>query len=154
MNIEIVPFQPQNAKIFKDLNVAWLEKFFVVEPHDEEVLTNCKKNIIDAGGYIYFAKVENTLVGCFAYLKIEDGVYELTKMAVDPKFQGKGIGQELLKFAIDLALKNKFKQVLLYSNRKLENAIYLYRKFGFVEIPLEKDNPYQRADIKMLLGGL
>ena len=33
----------------------------------------------------------------------------------------------------------------------LENAIHPYRKYGFKELALEKDNPYKRANIKMLL---
>ncbi|MCF8714795.1 GNAT family N-acetyltransferase [Joostella atrarenae] len=154
MNIDIIPFEEAYAPQFKALNVAWLEKFFVVEPHDKEVLANCKKNIIDTGGYIFFAKIEETIVGCFAFMKIKDGVYELTKMAVSAAFQGKKIGQQLLKFSINFAKEKNFKEVLLYSNRKLENAIYLYHKYGFIEVPLEKNTPYQRADIKMILEGL
>ncbi|MCH4565628.1 hypothetical protein MKP05_21290, partial [Halomonas sp. EGI 63088] len=62
MNVEIIPFKTEYATTFKDLNVAWLKKYFVVEPHDEEVLSNCKENIIDKGGYIYFAKVKDTII--------------------------------------------------------------------------------------------
>ncbi|MCM5663571.1 GNAT family N-acetyltransferase [Galbibacter mesophilus] len=154
MHVEIIPFQSKYATIFRDLNVAWLEKYFVVEPHDKEVLSRCEETIINPGGYIYFAKVDNTIVGCFALMKMSDGVFELTKMAVSPAYQGKKIGQELLKFTIETAKKEKFKQLLLYSNRKLENAIYLYRKYGFEEVTLEKNNPYQRADIKMVYKGI
>ncbi|MDO7619507.1 MAG: GNAT family N-acetyltransferase, partial [Flavobacteriaceae bacterium] len=40
---------------------------------------------------------------------------------------------------------------ILYSSRQLENAIHLYRKKGFVEIPVEKEVHYERCDIKMEL---
>ena len=36
----------------------------------------------------------------------------------------------------------------MYSNTVLENAIRLYRRLGFKEIPLEKGN-YERSNIKM-----
>ena len=32
-----------------------------------------------------------------------------------------------------------------------ENAIYIYRKYGFIEVPVEANSPYQRSDIKMEL---
>ncbi|MEL4308379.1 GNAT family N-acetyltransferase [Joostella sp. CR20] len=150
MKFEIVPFQPQYANIFKDLNVEWLEKHFVVEKHDEDVLANCKENIIDTGGAIYFAKIDKNIVGCFAFYKIGENRFELTKMAVSPNFRGQKIGQQLLQFAINAAKEKQFDELLLYSSRKLENAIYLYRKYGFIEVPLEENSPYKRADIKMV----
>ena len=43
------------------------------------------------------------------------------------------------------------KKVIIYWNRKLENAIYLYKSFGFTEVELEKKSNCQRADIKLEL---
>ena len=40
---------------------------------------------------------------------------------------------------------------LLFNRTKLENAIYIYKKYGFVEIPVKKESPYARCDIKMEL---
>ena len=40
---------------------------------------------------------------------------------------------------------------MLYSNTILENAVYIYRKYGFVEIPMEENSPYERSNIKMEL---
>jgi ribosomal protein S18 acetylase RimI-like enzyme len=37
----------------------------------------------------------------------------------------------------------------LYSNTQLEPAINLYKKFGFLEIPVEKSE-YARCNIKMV----
>ena len=72
-------------------------------------------------------------------------------MAVSPESRGQNIGQKLLQYCIDFAAKKQLKALLLYSNTKLENAIYLYRKYGFKELQLETDSPYKRSDIKMLL---
>ena len=41
------------------------------------------------------------------------------------------------------------KSLILYSNRKLKNAIYLYHQFGFEEVDMEQNSPYLRANIKM-----
>jgi len=149
--IEIIPFDEKYIADFYNLNVEWLKTFFYVEPHDEEVLSNAKSYIVDQGGHIFFAKDGDQIAGTVALMKIEDGVFELSKMAVSPKFRGKKIGQKLMQYCIDFAKQQHFTKFILYSNRKLENAIYIYEKYGFVEIPIEADNPYARGNIKMEL---
>ncbi len=150
-NVEIIPFDPKYAKDFADLNIEWLEKYFVVEPLDKEILLQCEEYIINKGGYIFFAKVDDQIAGTFSLIKVEENVYELGKMAVSPKFQGKRIGQKLMQFCIDFCKNQGWSKVILYSNRILENAIHIYRKYGFEEISMEKDPLYKRSNIKMQL---
>ena len=146
----ITDFTPKYAKDFKTLNLAWLEKYFWVEPHDEEVLSNPQSYIIDRGGFIFYVLDKNNVVATAAFMNEPHG-WELSKMAVKEDYQGEGIGQKLLQHCIDFAKSKKWSSIMLYSNTKLESAIHLYRKNKFVEIPLEKENPYERADIKMEL---
>ncbi|MBQ51314.1 MAG: GNAT family N-acetyltransferase [Leeuwenhoekiella sp.] len=134
---------------FKQLNLHWLEQYFVVEPHDDEVLSDPYRFIIEPGGDILVVLLEEKVAGVVALMPDENGVFEMTKMAVDSNLRGQKIGQKLLQYTLDFARAKGLDQLILYSNRKLENAIYLYRKFGFEEIPLETPNPYERADIKM-----
>ncbi len=151
MSFEIIPFRDQYADDFRDLNLAWLKKYFWVEAHDEEVLGKPEHYIISPGGNIFFVKEGNDIIGTVALMKMEDGVFELTKMAVTPEYQGKKIGQKLIEHTLDYARKQGWKRLIIYSNRKLENAIYIYKKYGFQEIPIEGNNPYARGDIKMKL---
>ncbi|HBT08672.1 MULTISPECIES: GNAT family N-acetyltransferase [Leeuwenhoekiella] len=134
---------------FKQLNLHWLEQYFVVEPHDDEVLSDPYRFIIEPGGDILVVLLEEKVAGVVALMPDENGVFEMTKMAVDSNLRGQKIGQKLLQYTLDFARAKGLDQLILYSNRKLGNAIYLYRKFGFEEIPLETPNPYERADIKM-----
>lgn len=151
MSVIIVPFDKKYKKAFYDLNIEWLDTFFYVEDFDKEVLSNPEKYVIDPGGFIFFAIQENRVVGTVALMKSEKGIFELTKMAVLPTERGKKIGQQLLKHCITFGRELPMKKIFLYSNTILENAIYLYRKFGFIEIPVEADNPYERSNIKMEL---
>ena len=82
-------------------------------------------------------------------LKVEQTVYEFTKMAVDEKFQGLKIGRLLAETAIVKAKSMGASKIILYSHTSLTTAIGLYRKLGFVEVPV--DGPYKRSDIKMEL---
>ena len=149
MSVEIISFEPKYALSFKALNIAWLEKYFYVESHDADLLENCEQTIINKGGFIFFAKYQDAIVGCFSFIKIDEKIYELGKMAVDPKYQGLKIGQALMDHAISFARTNNWSKILLYSNTKFENAIYIYTKYGFQEIDLESDTPYERSNIKM-----
>ncbi|RZN82684.1 MAG: GNAT family N-acetyltransferase [Winogradskyella sp.] len=152
MDISLIGYDSKYKQYFYDYNIEWLETFFYVEPYDREVLSKPETYIINKGGHIFFAKGNEVILGTVALMPTEDiGVFELTKMAVLPEARGQRIGQKLLQHCIDFAKSEQLKGLLLYSNTKLENAIYLYRKYGFIELELEKDNPYERADIKMLL---
>ena len=152
MPIKIIPFENQYATDFYNLNIEWLNTFFYVESYDQEVLSNPDQYILNKGGHIFFAQHDKDIVGTVALMPTKDyGVYELTKMAVSPNQRGLKIGQQLMQFCIDFAKEKQFKALMLYSNTILENAIYIYRKYGFIEIPVEENSPYKRSNIKMIL---
>ena len=151
MEINIINFQDNFEKDFFDLNIEWLEYFFQVEEYDYEVLSNSKKYIINKGGKIFFAELAGNIIGTVALMPTKNKlVFELTKMAVKPDYRNKGIGKKLLKKCIDYSKSNSYSSIILYSNKKLNNAIHLYRNFGFKEIKMEKKSPYLRANIKMV----
>lgn len=127
----------------------WLEKYFVAEPYDVEVLSNPEKYILEKGGNIYFVAEDGIPKGAVALMNNEYGELELTKMGVDESAQGKGYGNLLIQHCIDKAKEMGGKDLILYSSTKLSPAIHLYKKFGFVEIPVEKSE-YARCDIKMI----
>ena len=149
-NLEIIAYQPVYAKDFYNLNVAWLEKYFYVEPYDKKVLSNPQKYVIDAGGFIFFAKHNNEIVGVVALIN-QKTFFELSKMAVSPEYQGLKIGLSLMNFCVEFARNQQWKSITLYSHRKLTPAISLYRKIGFKEVEVEKEVHYERANIKMVL---
>lgn len=142
-------FTPEDAKAFKALNIEWLETYFVVEPIDELVLSNPQTEIINKGGFVFMACIEEKTVGTFAYIKKGAGIFEFSKMAVAPALRGQGIGNQMMQFAIRFAEQHHWSKILLYSNTILENSIYLYRKYGFQEVPMEKNIIYSRGNIKM-----
>ena len=151
MEINIINFQDNFEKDFYDLNIEWLEYFFQVEEYDYKVLSNSKKYIINKGGKIFFAETAGNIIGTVALMPTKNKlVFELTKMAVKPEYRNKGIGKKLLKKCIDYSKSNNHSSIILYSNKKLNNAIHLYRNFGFKEIKMEKKSPYLRANIKMV----
>lgn len=147
-NIQIINFSDDLKEPIKTLNYEWLEKYFQVEKNDVISLSNPKEEIIDKGGFIFYAKLYDEIIGTASLLKKSETVFELGKMAVSEKAQGYKIGTLLLEHCVKFATQKEIKTLILYSNTQLKSAIHLYRKYGFYEIELEK-GLYERADIKM-----
>ena len=149
---EIINSKIEYEKHFYDLNIAWLKEFFLVEDYDQKILSNPQKHIINKGGSIFFAKKNKKIIGVVALMPTDEfDVFELTKIGVKKSFRNQGVGRLLINKCIKKVKLDKLKKVIIYSNRKLENAIYLYKSFGFTEVELEKKFNYQRADIKLEL---
>ncbi|MGX5174600.1 bifunctional helix-turn-helix transcriptional regulator/GNAT family N-acetyltransferase [Aliikangiella sp. IMCC44653] len=149
-NVEIIHFENQYAADFYRLNRNWLEKYFYVEALDHEILSQPKENIIEKGGFILLARLDEKIIGTAALIVAENNQLELSKMSVDDDYQGLGIGEKLARAAITQYRATDCSGLYLESNRKLTPALNLYRKLGFVEAPCPFDTShYTRADIYM-----
>ena len=150
-NVTIIPFTDALAANFAVLNKAWLTKYFEIEPLDDKMLGNPVKYYINEGGFIYFALLNGEITGTIALLKVSDTIFELSKMAVDEKFQGRKIGNKLIDYVLQEGRRLELERIILYSNTLLVPAIHLYEKFGFKEV-IGFKSEYKRANIKMELA--
>lgn len=151
MSCQIIAYEPQHQSHFEQLNRRWLEAYFRVEPIDQQVLGHPQHYIIDPGGQILMAQVGEHIVGTCALKYHHRDEFELTKMAVDPGFQGQGIGVQLLTAAIGRFQQSPAQLLWLETNHILTTAIGLYQKFGFRRIGSgpRPGSDYQRADYYM-----
>lgn len=147
--VQIRDYTPAYQLAFEKLNREWIEKYFWMEPVDFDVLQSPDEHIIKHGGSILMAELANEIAGTVALKRVDEKVFEFTKMAVDEKFRGKKVGQALAEAAIEKARSKGADKIILYSNTILAPAISLYKKIGFKEIPV--DGPYKRSNIKMEL---
>ena len=102
------------------------------------------------GGEIFFALVNNLVIGTAAMIPFPKSKIELAKMTVQKEYRGKGLSKILLKRCIDYAKASKAKEIFLISNSRLLSARKLYDKFGFTEVDLDS-NKYKRGNYKMVL---
>lgn len=150
-DVKIVPYQPKYKDAFYRLNEEWIKKYFKMEKPDRDALDNPKGYILDKGGFIYVAILEKEPVGVCALIWREDlQCYELAKMAVSPKAQGKNIGYLLGRAVIEKAAALGADRVFLESNTILKPAIRLYEKLGFKKV-VGPPTPYERCNIQMEL---
>jgi GNAT superfamily N-acetyltransferase/DNA-binding MarR family transcriptional regulator len=150
--VRIVAYQPEYQQAFRNLNVAWISRYFKMEEADYRALDHPQSYILDKGGHILVALYQGEPVGVCALIKMDHPVfdYELAKMAVDPAAQGKNIGFLLGKAVLDKARELGAKKVFLESNTLLKPAINLYYKLGFEKIT-GYPSPYERSNIQMLV---
>ena len=149
--LRIVPYTPEMASHFYRLNAEWLSKHYTIEPFDHEVLSNPQKHILDPGGAIFFAVLNDEVVGTCALMLDAPGVFELTKMGVTESRQGLGIGRQLIDAAIAEFRRRRGRELFLESNSKLQPALRLYRSVGFEQQPdIKPGSHYARADVYMI----
>jgi len=149
--LKVIAFQPELRAYFYSLNADWLQKFFYLEEIDHRILSNPEEEILQPGGAIFFAKVGDAVVGTCALIADTGGVLELSKMGVDPSYQGLGIGRALIEAAIAEFRTRKGTQLHLETHSKLRPAIALYESVGFVHQATSKpDSLYARSDVFMI----
>ncbi len=149
--IRIIDYESKHRADFESLNRVWIEKYFEMEPRDEYILTNPDEAILQKGGHSLVALYDGFVSGVVALVKLNDETYELSKMGVDENFRRKGIAEALSRAAFQKAKELKSRNIILFSNTRLEPAIQLYRKLGFKEVPLGEFSEYTRSNIKMEL---
>ena len=122
-----------NDLISKNI-LQWNEKY----PNRDIFLSDIEKK------NLFILKNNSGIIGCIAlshekdieytdvkWLTKDDKNLYLHRLAVDPKFQKKGIGKLLMDFAEDFARDNKFKSVRLdtFSKNERNNRFYRSRKY-------------------------
>ena len=151
--VKIADYQPEYAGAFKMLNEEWISSYFKMEEADYRSLDNPQGYILDQGGHILVALLNDEVVGVCALMKMNDEEhdFELAKMAVSPSVQGKSIGWLLGQAALNKAALLGAKKVYLESNTILKPAINLYHKLGFTKV-FGRSTPYARCNIQMELS--
>ncbi len=147
--VNILDHRPKLAAFFETLNIEWLEKYFAVEPLDRKILTQPER-LIENGGAIVYAEVEQRIVGCCALKHHGHGSYELTKMAVTSGYRGLGIGRKLGEATIRRFQRAGGRRLYLESHHSLAPALHLYESLGFRHEPPPSPSPYRRSDVYMV----
>jgi len=141
------------AREFKRINEDWISSNFWLEDSDIQVLSDPQTYILNKGGNVFIALLNGEPVGTCALLMKDISTCELTKMAVDTKARGRGIGFLLGSALIEKALQRGFTRIVLEGNTKMAASVSLYRKLGFKEVPLaeldHKQAIHKRCNIFM-----
>jgi ribosomal protein S18 acetylase RimI-like enzyme len=152
---EVVTYREQYRADFARLNREWIEHHFRLEPSDLASFEDPHGTFVASGGEVLFVLREGKVLGTCALRRESEDTFELCKMAVASEARGLGLGDVLMRAAIDTARERGARRLYLVSNTQLTPAIALYRKHGFLttrEGPeVSQEAGYERADIIMEL---
>jgi len=71
----------------------------------------------------------------------------IANVAVNPKFQGQGIGSELMRFAESIAREKGYSELQLATHVLLDENISLYRHLGWEETGRDETRVFMAKDI-------
>lgn len=114
--------------------VALLDQELLVRDGEEHVFY-ANFNKLDKISHVVVAHVERTAVGCGALRKFSEDSAEIKRMFVQPTYRGKGIAGKVLLELENWARELGFTACVLETGQKQPEAIRLYQKSGYTQIP-------------------
>jgi len=150
--VSIVPFEDKYQADFARLNRAWLDEHGLFEEADRAHLEHPRESILSGGGQIFVAIDRGEVIGVCATIVQDADTVEFAKFAVASAARGRGVGRQLTAAAVTWARDRGARKAILFSSRKLQAAIRLYERSGFIYGPLPAHVPYASADVFMELA--
>jgi len=96
-------------------------------------------------GRLLLARCDGAVGGCVALRAIGDGVCEMKRLFVRPRFQRAGVGRRLASAIVDAARDAKYRAMKLDTVPQMSAAIALYASLGFQETTPYTPNPIAGA---------
>ena len=84
-------------------------------------------------------------IGCVGIRKSEDKVAELKRMFIKDTHRNKGLGNELMRRAIELCKNLGYEKIRLDTLDTMKPAITIYEKFGFRQTGAYRYNPFENV---------
>jgi ribosomal protein S18 acetylase RimI-like enzyme len=104
-------------------------------------LQNPLKKYAPPKGTLFLACWNNEVAGCIALQDLEGGVCEMKRLYVKPDFRKHKIGEALTLHLLKTAKDIGYTTMKLDTLQKLQPAIQLYKKLGFIETTAYYPNP-------------
>jgi len=134
----------QARDLFREY-AAWLKIDLCFQDFEGE-LAGLPGDYAPPNGQLFLLFDSSELAGCIALRQIDEQVCEMKRLFVRSKFRGKGLGRLLVEAITRTAKEIGYERMRLDTlPPKMNDAIGLYRSFGFKEIEPYYNNPVPGA---------
>ncbi|EFH82912.1 GNAT family N-acetyltransferase [Ktedonobacter racemifer] len=100
-----------------------------------------------AQGVVYVLANEEEVRGVLVMMSWERSLL-VENVAVDPRFQGQGLGQVLMAFVEQQGRKEQLDEIRLYTNEVMTENLRFYHKLGFEEDGRRVEDGYHRVFLR------
>lgn len=90
-------------------------------------------------GQCFVAEAEDTIIGEYVLLPTRPETVEIVNIAVDERYQGNGIGKQLVNHAIQQAKVLGYKTIEIGTGNSGVGQLALYQKCGFRMTSIDRD---------------
>ena len=111
----------------------------------EQELANLPGKYAPPDGALLLALRNEQPVGCVALRKLEENICEMKRLYVKPQGRGTGLGKNLAEEIINIARQLGYRLMRLDTLETLTEAVSLYQRLGFRQVPPYYDNPLPGA---------
>ncbi|MBP2098756.1 GNAT family N-acetyltransferase [Enterococcus rivorum] len=136
-----------NIKKITTITAPHYELLLLADPAKKLVNDYVKRGIV-------FEIAQNHLLGIIVLLPTRPETLEIVNIAVHPAFQGEGIGQKLLAFALEYAKKENYQTIEIGTSSTGFPQLYLYQKMGFRMTSIDKDFFIRHYEEEIVENGL
>lgn len=134
----------QARQLFREY-AAWLQIDLCFQNFERE-LASLPGDYAAPAGRLLLAYEDFQLAGCIALRQIDDGICEMKRLFLRQGFRGRRLGRQLIEVIIREARLVGYQRMRLDTlPPKMNDAIALYRSYGFKEIPSYYSNPVPGA---------
>jgi GNAT superfamily N-acetyltransferase len=124
---------PQAQSLILALNAELEQRY----PEEGANFFRLEAEEVTAGrGGFFLASMDGAPVGCGAVRSLEPGIAEIKRMYVAPSARGRGVGRRIVAELESEARRLGMHRILLETGPRQPEAIALYTRAGFAEIPL------------------
>jgi len=100
--------------------------------------------------HTYVVELDGKIVGLVVLIEQENGIL-LDNVAVDPAYQGKGIGRLLIDFAETKSRELGYQNLDLYTHELMTENIDMYKGLGYSETDRRTEKGFQRVYMRKVV---
>jgi N-acetylglutamate synthase-like GNAT family acetyltransferase/DNA-binding MarR family transcriptional regulator len=133
--VHIIDYRPSLKNHFHELAGPWLTggENGSLQEEGGFLLQNPDESFFMEGGFLFYARYRDQIVGCVALKRLDESSFEFTKLYINPNYRNLGIATLLIERCISRCIENETTELWLQSGMSSPEEEKLYAKFGFSE---------------------